>query len=114
MSMLHACRQDVPSCSSRRGALVQRNMNGLTKEEWDDLYEERRAKYGQFMVTSKVDQVVTDVRQLIESREEEGEAPPKIVIYSNFNQAFDRIAKSLRGEDDGMPVSFACDPDPVQ
>ena len=75
--------------------------------EWAEIHAERLAKYLPLVVTGKIDAVITDMKAILEEAEEAGqERPVKIVIFSNFVEAFKRIEMELNRE--GLP--FACAP----
>ena len=79
----------------------------MDKEEWEMLKAERLEKYLQVVITGKIDAVISDMKKILEEAEEAGdERPVKIVIFSNFNDAFKRIEHQLVNE--GLP--WACVP----
>lgn len=71
----------------------------LSREEWRAFYEERLARYLPVDVTGKIDVLVHDIKEIMSEAEEHGsERPVKLIIYSNFAEAFTRIKLMLDTE----------------
>lgn len=85
----------VPASMQRPRAA--RGQPRLTKKEWEDSepYLEAAARFTVVKLTSKIDVVVDDMKAILAAAEERGqERPVKIVIFSNFAEAFARIAET--------------------
>ena len=94
----------VPKCLRD----TKTNKGDMNDQQWADRKAELREKYGQFIVTSKIDTILNDVRTLLDEYEEKEQPPPKVVIYSNFKTAFRRIKDSLAGFDEHDRIPYAC------
>ena len=80
---------------------ASRTQPKLTKKEWEasERYQEAAARYTEVKLTSKIDVVVEDMKKIIADVEDNGGGrPAKIVIFSNFAEAFSRIAETCDRE----------------
>jgi hypothetical protein len=83
-----------------------RNEEPLSREEWCAIYEERLARYLPVDITGKIDVLVHDIKEIMNEAEERGsERPVKLIIYSNFAEAFTRIKLMLDTE--GLRYTYA-------
>jgi hypothetical protein len=62
---------------------------------------EKKAKYQEIITTGKVDRLMMDIKDIFDQAEEatEDTRQPKIIVYSNFDQAFARLKTALSTED---------------
>lgn len=80
---------------------ASRTQPKLNKKDWEasERYQEAAARYTEVKLTSKIDVVVDDMKQIVEEMKENGEGrPAKIVIFSNFAESFKRIAEACDRE----------------
>ena len=70
-------------------------------EEWADAMAEKKAKYQEIITTGKVDRLMMDIKDIFDQAEEatEDTRQPKVIVYSNFDQAFARLKTALSTED---------------
>jgi hypothetical protein len=62
---------------------------------WKEERERRLNKYIKVEINFKVDVMVKDIEAILEGRADDDERPPKVIIYSNFGTAFQRIQAFL-------------------
>ena len=77
----------------------------LTPAEWKEIKAERQEKYMILEVTSKINLMLEDIKQIMEDAEAE-EKPVKIIIYSNFDAAFGRVRNFL----ERASIAYSCAP----
>jgi ERCC4-related helicase len=74
----------------------------MSNEEWKELKDEILDKYLEVGIFSKVNVLTEDVKGVMEEHKD-SDRPAKVIIFSNFQEAFTRVATFLGRE--GIPYS---------
>jgi phosphoglycolate phosphatase-like HAD superfamily hydrolase len=69
----------------------------MSLQQWRELREERRAKYQELYLSSKIDALVPDVVRILAEGEKK-KVKHKVIVYSNFDASFDHIKTRLKNE----------------